>query len=278
MTQTGAGIEDIFKGAEKIEIMGKLPSFLWAYIEAARKLVQQVQTKPEDFGDSATNVEKILGLLNSAADYLSNQNLKDRLVGQTELLQGLRSGSLSPEVFVSQFPPTVVKLEDMAGPRRETGSETELEKVLLDRELAKAEKVKTGRSADIVVNVEILDDVRNYLSQEVMTEGISSVLVIDSAGSLIVNIGDKIELDVVSLAAVAAANFAATEQIARLIGERDFVLLFYKGHSESFHFTRVGSEYIIVTIFNNALSLGLLRLKIAEVAQVLETKLPKREG
>jgi predicted regulator of Ras-like GTPase activity (Roadblock/LC7/MglB family) len=170
-----------------------------------------------------------------------------------------------------------VKLEEMAGPRQ-TGLDIELEKGILDRELEKAEKVKTGRSADIVVSVDILDDVRNYLSKEVMTEGISSVLVIDSAGSLIVNIGDKIELDVVSLAAVAAANFAATEQIARLIGERDFVLLFYKGHSESFHFTRVGSEYIIVTIFNNALSLGLLRLKIAEVAQVLETKLPKREG
>lgn len=85
------------------------------------------------------------------------------------------------------------------------------------------------------------------------------------------------DLDVISLAAVAAANFAATEQIARLIGESDFVLLFYKGHSESFHFSRVGTEYIIVTIFDNSLSLGLLRLKIAEVSQVLESKLPKRE-
>jgi predicted regulator of Ras-like GTPase activity (Roadblock/LC7/MglB family) len=111
-----------------------------------------------------------------------------------------------------------------------------------------------------------------------MTEGISSILVIDNAGSLIVNMGNKIQLDAISLAAVAAANFAATEQIARLIGERDFVLLFYKGHSESFHFSRVGEEYIIVTIFNNSLSLGLVRLKIAEVATVLAKKLPKREG
>jgi predicted regulator of Ras-like GTPase activity (Roadblock/LC7/MglB family) len=82
----------------------------------------------------------------------------------------------------------------------------------------------------------------------------------------------------VSLAAVAAANFAATEHIARLIGERDFVLLFYKGHNESFHFSRVGTDYIIVTIFDNSLSLGLLRLKIAEVSHVLEQKLPKRQA
>jgi len=109
-----------------------------------------------------------------------------------------------------------------------------------------------------------------------MTEGISSILVIDDAGTLIVKVGDRVSLDEVSLAAVAAANFAATEKIARLIGERDFVLLFYKGHNESFHFTRVGKEYIIVTIFNNSLSLGLLRLRIANASQVLEKKLPKR--
>lgn len=278
MTLVNAGIEDIFKGAEKIEILGKLPSFLWAYVDAARQLVETLQTQPEQCGDSAANVERILVVLDSAARLLNNQDLKDCLSGQSQMLQGLRTGNVSPEAFASQFPGALRKLEDMAGPRRETAQDAGIDKILLEKEFERAEKIKSGRSADIVVSVDILEDVRNYLSNEVMTEGISSVLVIDNAGSLIVNVGDKIELDAISLAAVAAANFAATEQIARLIGEQDFVLLFYKGHNESFHFTRVGTEYIIVTIFNNSLSLGLLRLKIADVAQVLETKLPKREG
>ena len=111
-----------------------------------------------------------------------------------------------------------------------------------------------------------------------MSEGISSILIIDNAGTLIVNIGTKPSLDATSLAAVAAANYAATQQIARLIGERDFVLLFYKGHNESFHFCRIGEEFIIVTVFQNSLSLGLLRLKITEAAATLEKKLPKREA
>ncbi len=168
-------------------------------------------------------------------------------------------------------------LEALAGQRRES-PEAILDNVLLDRELQRAEKIKTGRSADIIVSVALLDEIRDYLTKEILTEGISTVLIIDNAGTLIVNIGSKLELDVIGLAAVAAANFAATEQIAKLIGERDFVLLFYKGHSESFHFCRVGTEYIIVTIFDNALSLGLLRLKIAEVAQALEKMLPHREA
>ncbi|MBI5249759.1 MAG: roadblock/LC7 domain-containing protein [Desulfomonile tiedjei] len=269
--------QDIFKGSEKVEILGKLPSLLWAYSEASRKYVQELTSKPNDQPESLDRVQKLLGILDSAADHLGNEDLKNRLAQHIKIIAQIQAGHLRAEEFETAFLPEVTKMEQLAGPRRDSSPDALLEKAMLDRELDKAERIKTGRSADIVVSVDILEDVRNYLSQEVMTEGISSVLVIDSAGSLICNVGHKIDLDVVSLAAVAAANFAATEQIARLIGETDFVLLFYKGHNESFHFLRVGAEYIIVTIFNNQLSLGLLRLKIAEVAQVLEKKLPKRE-
>jgi len=194
------------------------------------------------------------------------------------MLSALVSGDTADEKFVQSFISSLATLEEVAGQRTPSVADRFLGPDLLEKELDKVEKIKAGRSADIVVSVDVLNDVRNYLSSEVMTEGISSILVIDNAGSLIVNMGNKIELDAISLAAVAAANFAATEQIARLIGERDFVLLFYKGHSESFHFSRVGEEYIIVTIFSNALSLGLVRLKIAEVAAVLAKKLPRREA
>lgn len=277
MAAHNAGYQDIFEGAEKVETLGKLPMFLWAYIETARKLIGDLRTHTDDPSAAVSEMVKILGLLNSAADHLENKDLKDRLDLHAEMLHSLKSGNLSSETFIESINPGLTKLEEVAGPRPE-GVNLESMSRLIDRELEKAEKVKTGRSADIVVSVDVLDDVRNYLAKEAMTEGISSLLVIDNAGTLIVNIGSNIDLDAISLAAVAAANFAATEQIARLIGEADFVLLFYKGHKESFHFSRVGSEYIIVTIFNNSLSLGLLRLKMAEVAQVLEKKLPKREA
>ena len=278
MTVQNVGIEDIFKGAEKIEIFGKLPGLLWAYIDTGHQLVQDLQAGPGSFPESVRKLEKLLEILNSAADHLGNKELKGRLGPHAQILNALTSGETGQESFVQTFTSGLATLEEVAGQRNPSVVERFLGKDVLERELDKVEKIKAGRSADIIVSVDVLDDVRAYLTREVMTEGISSILVIDNAGSLIVNMGNKIDLDAVSLAAVAAANFAATEQIARLIGETDFVLLFYKGHSESFHFSRVGGEYIIVTIFNNALSLGLVRLKIAEVALVLEKKLPKREG
>ena len=278
MTEQDRGTVDIFHGADKVEIFGKLPSLMWAYIETGRQFMADLQSSPPVSESSVRDVVRILDILNSAAMQLENKKLRERLEGHAEMLRALSEGTLSAPEFVKSFVQGLTRVEEIAGPRPQSFDSQFLGKQSLEMELDKMEKIKAGRSADIVVSIDILDEVRSYLSNEVMTEGISAILVIDNAGSLIVNIGSKIDLDAIALAAVAAANFAATEQIARLIGERDFVLLFYKGHSESFHFSKIGNEYIIVTIFNNSLSLGLVRLKIAEVAQVLERKLPKSEG
>lgn len=277
MTVQESGVQDIFKGAEKIEIFGKLPALLWAYIDTGRQLVGDLSADPDSCSQGIDRLSRILDILNSAADHLDNRDLKGKLLPHAKMLSSLTAGETPHENFIQSFTSGLMELERVAGQRTPVQAAQSANTELIEKELEKIEKIKTGRSADIVVSVDIINDVRDYLAREVMTEGISSLLVIDNSGSLIVNIGNKIELDAISLAAVAAANFAATEQIARLIGERDFVLLFYKGHNESFHFTRVGNEYIIVTIFSNSLSLGLVRLRIAEVAAVLEKKLPKRE-
>lgn len=277
MTQQNGISRDIFRGAEKIEIFGKLPSLLWSYIDIARNLIQDLKTKPNLESPAMPQVKRMLEILDSAADHLENQKLKDKLSKQLNILASLNAGKLSGGL-IDSFEAELSTLGELAGQRVDTSSTGLMDPASLELDMQKGERIKSGRSADLIVNIAILNDVKNYLTQEILTDGVSSVLIIDSAGSLIVNIGTKPSLDATSLAAVAAANYAATQQIARLIGEQDFVLLFYKGHSESFHFCRVGEEFIIVTVFENSLSLGLLRLKIAEAAAVLEKKLPKRQA
>ncbi len=268
---------DIFKGTEKIEIFGKLPSLLWAYIDAGRNLIQVLKSKSDRSPESVHTVERLLEILNMAANHLENLELKKRLDEQSRILNSLSEGTLSSAAFIDSFEAHLQELEKLAGQRIDPSTAL-LDLADLGLGVEKADSIKAGRSSDLIVSEAILDDIRTYLAQEIMGEGISSVLVIDNAGCLIVDVGNKPSRDVTSLAAVAAANYAATQEIARLIGEQDFVLLFYKGDNESFHFTRVGEEYIIITIFENSLSLGLLRLKIAEAARVLGNKLPKREA
>ncbi len=271
------GVKDIFEGAEKVEILGKLPIIMWTYLDTLRSALKELQTNPDDCAQAVEHLQSLLSVMKSAAMFLANTQLQDRIDEHDSLLTALVDGQTSPNQFVNTVGGLIPELERLAGPRPESMGDRSLTNGFIKKAIRKVEHIKRGRSGDIVVSADILQDIRAFLITAVMMEGISSIMVIDNAGTLIAHVGDKVELDAVSLAAVAAANFAATEKIARLIGEQDFVLLFYKGHNESFHFSRIGKGYIIVTIFNNSLSLGLLRLRIAEGVQELEKRLPTLE-
>jgi predicted regulator of Ras-like GTPase activity (Roadblock/LC7/MglB family) len=76
-------------------------------------------------------------------------------------------------------------------------------------------------------------------------------------------------VDVAALSALTAANFGATAEIAKLLGEDEFNLLFHKGKRENIYFSAVGEHLIVVTIFDHKTSLGLVRLRINKVADEL---------
>ena len=91
------------------------------------------------------------------------------------------------------------------------------------------------------------------------------------AGNIVVNLDDgEIKHDVYSLAALAAGNFGAVSAMAQMIGEEDFSLLFHKGKKESIHFSKVLTDFLLIIIFGHEISLGLLRLKVAESIEKIE--------
>jgi predicted regulator of Ras-like GTPase activity (Roadblock/LC7/MglB family) len=55
--------------------------------------------------------------------------------------------------------------------------------------------------------------------------------------------------------------------MAKIIGEDEFSLLFHKGEKESIHFSKVTSDFLLVSIFGKDVSLGFLRLKVAEAIE-----------
>jgi predicted regulator of Ras-like GTPase activity (Roadblock/LC7/MglB family) len=122
---------------------------------------------------------------------------------------------------------------------------------------------------DLVLSKEAIDSIIAILDEDLLRAGADCVLLVDRSGNLIVNRGDPANLDVVALAALSAANFGATAEIAKLIGEDDFTLLFHKGKNENIHFTKVGRGFILITLFGKDVSLGVIRLKTAKVTEDL---------
>ncbi len=89
-----------------------------------------------------------------------------------------------------------------------------------------------------------------------------SVFLIDRSGQLISNCGSPSTLDVSAFSALTAANFGATSEIAKLLGEQEFRLLFHKGQNENVYFSLVGENMILVIIFDDRTTVGLVRLSI----------------
>ncbi|GAB6094142.1 hypothetical protein JCM14469_03940 [Desulfatiferula olefinivorans] len=110
-----------------------------------------------------------------------------------------------------------------------------------------------------------LESIENILEEELIELGVECVVLIDLAGNVIVNLDNgKCEHDVYSLAALAAANFGAVSAMANIIGEEEFSLLFHKGENDSIHFSKIGTDLLLLTIFGKDVSLGFLRLKVTE--------------
>jgi len=122
---------------------------------------------------------------------------------------------------------------------------------------------------DIVLSHEALEDISAILDRDLLRAGADCALIVDRAGYVIVNRGDPSNLDIVALAALSAANYGATEEIAKLIGEQDFALLFHKGKNENVHYTRIGDNYFLITLFGKDISLGLIRMRTARVRDLL---------
>ncbi|MCK4396645.1 roadblock/LC7 domain-containing protein [candidate division WOR-3 bacterium] len=97
-----------------------------------------------------------------------------------------------------------------------------------------------------------------------------SVLLIDKAGQLITSAGDVRSIDMSAFASLSAADFAATSQLALLIGEAEFKTLYHQGKKFSLYVSVVAQSVILVVIFGQKTTLGLVRLKVNNTTQKLE--------
>ncbi len=122
---------------------------------------------------------------------------------------------------------------------------------------------------DIILTNRDLDKINGCLDKMISSSLAHSALLIDRSGQLIAHYGDTPGIDVLSLSALTAANFGATAEIARILGEEEFTLLFHKGRSENVYFSAVGEDVILVTLFDDKTSLGLIRLQISKIIDEL---------
>ena len=123
--------------------------------------------------------------------------------------------------------------------------------------------------------------IKHLLNTLRMDASAKIVFLVDKNGQLIASAGQVGNLDTTSLASLTAGNIAATGGLAKLIGEKEFSILFHEGERDNLHISIVGGRVILVVIFDGRSSLGLVRLRVkrasVELAAIFEHLMRKME-
>jgi predicted regulator of Ras-like GTPase activity (Roadblock/LC7/MglB family) len=96
-----------------------------------------------------------------------------------------------------------------------------------------------------------------------------AVFLVDRNGQMITEAGELRDIDTTSLASLVAGNVAATTGLAKVIGEPDFPSHFHQGERDNVHITLVAQRIILVVVFDERSSLGLVRLRVKKATQKL---------
>ncbi len=95
------------------------------------------------------------------------------------------------------------------------------------------------------------------------------VFLVDKNGQLLASAGDTANIDTTSLASLTAGNIAATGGLAKLIGEKEFASQYHEGERDNFHISIVAGRVILVVIFGERATLGLVRLRVKKASEEL---------
>jgi len=94
-------------------------------------------------------------------------------------------------------------------------------------------------------------------------------LLIDKEGHLVTRRGEPMAASVDSISALIAGSFAATKEMARLLGEEEFSILFHQGVRDSIQLQLVGERTLLAILFDDRTNLGLVRFYAQETARHL---------
>jgi len=147
-------------------------------------------------------------------------------------------------------------------------------------QVSENEALRYRRLAFYAEDIERFDEALNAFVKKASAR---CCLLIDKDGHTVALQGFLQGLDSASLAALVAGSFASTREVARLLGESHFEVLFHQGQDQSIHIHLVGDRTLQVSVFDSQAKPGMIQVmtrelagKIAAIIEDIASK-PQRE-
>lgn len=102
----------------------------------------------------------------------------------------------------------------------------------------------------------------NAVIKDLFSKTASTAIILgDMTGQLLSKIGGLLDKDLEVFSVLAASNFTATSEMARLIGEKaSFEILFHEGEERSIYLMSIDNRYILEIIFKANIPPGTVRI------------------
>ena len=125
------------------------------------------------------------------------------------------------------------------------------------------------RESRLVFYKVTMDQIDRVLVEFLRKAGARSAFLVDKDGHLITRAGDAGSFDPDTISALVAGAFAATKEMAKLLGEREFSALFHQGSHDNIQLSLVGDRAILTVLFDDQTTLGMVRLYVSEAVKRL---------
>jgi predicted regulator of Ras-like GTPase activity (Roadblock/LC7/MglB family) len=129
--------------------------------------------------------------------------------------------------------------------------------------MSDAEKLREQR---LVFYKADMDKIDKLLKDFLQLTNSTCALLVDKDGHLVTQQG-KTTYDTDTVSALVAGSFAATKQMAKLLGEEEFSVMFHQGARDSIQLTLIGERTILAVIFSDKTTVGMVRLYSTEIAK-----------
>ncbi|MBD3334169.1 MAG: hypothetical protein GF355_01485 [Candidatus Eisenbacteria bacterium] len=110
-------------------------------------------------------------------------------------------------------------------------------------------------------------ELRRFLSRS----GALSSLLMDTAGRLLTMVGTVVpQFDITSFVSLTASDFAANQELARLLGEESFHDLYHQGDVHGVYISHLPGGMLVAVLFDRTTTLGLVRHALKKTKPRLE--------
>jgi len=125
------------------------------------------------------------------------------------------------------------------------------------------------RQDRLVFYEEDISEITVVLKELVKLSGAKCALLIDKEGHMVARTGSVRTFDLDTISALVAGSFAATREMARILGEQEFSVMFHQGSRDNIQLNLVGDRTILTVIFDEQTTVGMVRLYASEASRKL---------